>query len=426
MRIIIIGNGAAANQAAQTIQNIRDDCQILIFGHEACPLYSACALPDYLAGWIPRRKLFLKKYRDTGKQDIKTALNSLVEQIDVTEHRVMVNGKWTEYDRLLIATGSRPVIPPLPGSNLTGNFTVKTVADADAILAHNPARVAVVGAGNIGVEVAEVLRLRGCQVDLVEWMQRILPRNFDDRPAAMIKHMLHEHGIRVHTGEKVVEVRGEARVEGVQTDKRLIPCDTVIWAAGVRQNTELAARAGIAIGPLGGIKVDRCMQTSIAGIFACGDCIETFDIVTGQPVLSLLWSSARRQAEIAACNCSGQAAEYEGAFNFILEEIFDQTCLAMGLNYEAAQALNIPVTIQEDHCGDAYFRYLISGERLVGMQAINGGAAMGPYMYMIKSGKAIHTVLAAINNPAVFMKMPWYQGVGRVEAGAGQKTEVEQ
>lgn len=414
MRVIIIGNGAAANQAAETIQETCSDIEVSLYGQEEYPLYSACALPDYLAGWIPRHRLFLPKPDKDGKPGVKIMLNSPVEEIDAENKRILVNHQWAEYDNLIIATGSRSVIPPLPGNNLAGNYVLKTVADADAILAGNPMRIVVIGAGNIGVEVAEVMKLKGCEVTLVEWMARILPRNFDDLPAALIKEILEANGINIYTGEKVVEVQGKTCVEGVVTDKRFIPCDTAIWAAGVKQNTELAVRAGIATGALGGIIVNRFMQTNKAGVFACGDCIETFDIVTGQPVLSLLWSSAKRQAEIAALNSCGREVEYEGAFNFILEDIFEQTCLAMGLNLDAAEALSIPVTLREHHEEKSYVRYLMSGNRLVGMQAVNAGAALGPFMYIMKSGKSVDMIRAVVDNPALLITMPWYVEAVRI------------
>ncbi|MEN6327891.1 MAG: FAD-dependent oxidoreductase [Syntrophomonas sp.] len=403
MRIIIIGNGAAGNQAAQTIQNYDPEVEITILGAESIPFYSACALPDYLAGWIKREQLFLRNSLD--RHQVKIRLGQTVEDIKPDRQAVTAGGELLFYDRLIIASGSRPVLPNIPGTGLPGNFVIKSVQDIDRILAHNPRRIVVIGSGNIGIEAAETLEYRGCRVSIIEMMPRIMPRLFDEQPALLIRKILENHGIEIHTGEKAREVIGNDRVAGLVTDHREIACDTVIWAAGVRQNTELARAAGIEIGGLGGIKVDSQMKTSHPEIYACGDCVETSDLLTGKPALCLLWSCAKAQAEVAARNCLGEKIVYPGALKLVAEEAYGKPCVAAGLLEEELDTEGLKIIEQETE--NTYHRILIKDERIMGVQAVGSMEAVGPLLYLMKKMIKPSEIKRIVNSPALLKNMPW-------------------
>lgn len=403
MRIIVIGNGAAGNQAAQTIQNIDPEAEITILGAESIPFYSACALPDYLAGWIKREQLFLRSSLDRHRVEIR--LGQAVEDIKPDRQAVSSGGELLFYDRLIIASGSRPVLPNIPGTGLPGNYVIKSVHDIDRILAHNPRHVVVIGSGNIGIEAAETLEYRGCKVSIIEMMPRIMPRLFDEQPALLIRKILENHGIEIHTGEKAREVIGNNRVEGLITDCREISCDAVIWAAGVRQNTELARAAGIEIGSLGGIKIDSQMKTSRPEIYACGDCVETSDLLTGRPALCLLWSAAKAQAEVAARNCLGEKIVYPGALKLVAEEAYGKPCMAAGLLEEELDRNELKIIEQETE--NTYHRILIENERIMGIQAVGSLEAMGPLLYLMKKMVSPAEIKRIINSPVLLKNMPW-------------------
>jgi len=178
MRIAVIGNGAAGNEAAETIRKYDKDAEIIMFSQEDYPEYSPCALPDYIAGWIPRTRLFLKEHKDYEDKQIRTEFGSRVNEINIEKREVVVAGKAVSYDKLIIATGSKVFVPPVKGADLPGNFVLKSVSDVDSILDHGPKKVAVIGAGNIGVEIAAALKLQGCQVALVEVAERVMPKIF--------------------------------------------------------------------------------------------------------------------------------------------------------------------------------------------------------------------------------------------------------
>ncbi len=404
--IVIIGNGAAGNSAAETIRRHNTEVPIIMMARENLPAYSACALPDCLSGWVDRSHLFIKQMQDYSRLGITAEFGCSIKRIDTGQRLVITDQGTIPYGRLIIATGSRAVIPPVPGSDRTGNFVVKTVSDIDNITAHRPRRVLVVGSGNIGVEVAEALQMRGCEVTIVELMDYILPRIFDEKPARQLGRILTAHGIRLITGERVIGVDGGKHVEAAFTQQRTIACDTIIWAAGVKQNVELAQAAGIKLGNLGGIQVDSHLQTNIEGVYACGDCIESIDRLTGNPALSLLWPSAKRQGQVAALNCLGRATAYEGSVNLVIEDIYGTTAVSMGMPYTAL--LPRDITVWEGQTPGEYWRVLTEGELIMGMQAIGVNNGLGAVMTLMKKRISLSQFRQTAADPNIISKSPWF------------------
>lgn len=404
--IVIIGNGAAGNSAAETIRQENTAVPIIMIAREELPVYSACALPDCLAGGVNRDQLFLKGIGDYTRLGITTKFGCEIKQIDINQRTINTDKEAIAFDRLILATGSRAVIPPVPGSSLDGNFVVKTLDNIDKIMAHHPRQVLVVGSGNIGVEVAEALHMRGCRVTLVELLDHILPRIFDEKPARHLGEILKDHGITVLTNEKVVGVIGSHHVEEAITDLRTITCDTIIWAAGVKQNVEIAQTAGVQIGELGGIQVDSKLQTSAEGIYACGDCIESIDMLTGKPVLSLLWPNAKRQGQVAALNCLGHEAEYEGAVSMVVEDICGITAVSIGMTSAALGSKEIKVIEGQNH--NQYWRVLVQNDRIMGMQTIGITDGLGAVMTLMKKRTSLSEFRQAISDDSFVRKTAWY------------------
>ncbi|MDD3364798.1 MAG: FAD-dependent oxidoreductase [Syntrophomonas sp.] len=404
--IVIIGNGAAANSAAETIRKHDLEVPIVMVARENLPEYSACALPDCLSGWVDRSQLFIKQLTDYPQMGIQTRFGLEIKQIDTRERILISDQETIAYDQLILATGSRAIIPPVPGRDLLGNFVVKTVGDIDAILAYKARKVVVVGSGNIGIEVAEALQISGCQVTIVELMEAILPRIFDQEPAGRISRILSDRGIQVLTGERVLKISGDQRVETVTTDCRSIACDTVIWAAGVKQNVEVASAAGVKLGELGGIEVNSRMQTNIDGIYACGDCIESIDMLTGYPTLSLLWPNAKRQGQIAALNCLGQEMAYEGAVSLVAEDIYGITAVSMGLISRALAREEIRVLEGQDN--ELYWRVLVMDDRIIGMQTIGMSYGLGAVMALMKNRTPLSEFHRVAADPDLARRVAWY------------------
>ncbi len=412
MKVVIIGNGAAGNQAAETIRDLDQAAEILMISQEEFPAYSACALPDYLAGWIPRSGLFLKSAEDYADLGIKTLFGSRVGKIVPEDRALLLGNELIPYDKLILASGSRAIVPPLKGADLDGNFVVKSVSDLDKIVSHPSRRVVVVGSGNIGVEMAEAMQLQGKKVYLIELMESLMPRFLDGKPAGMLRDLLEENGITVHCGEKVLEVSGQTKVEGIITDKREIGCDTIIWAIGVRQNVELAREAGVEIGGLGGIKVNKRMECNLPDIFAAGDCIESFDMMSGEPRLSLLWPSAKRQGEIAAMNICGIGTEYEGAFDVVVEEIYDKTFVSVGSI--AAGLKDHDFKVEERDLKPGYYRFLLRDDCLAGIQLVGDCSGMGSLLTLLKKRVSLGGLQGMLDDEWLVQRMPWYRQAGNI------------
>ncbi|MEQ8200232.1 MAG: FAD-dependent oxidoreductase [Syntrophomonadaceae bacterium] len=409
--IVIVGNGAAGNRAAEIIRGYDPGAAITMVAREESPEYSACALPDYLSGWISREQLFIKQWSDYRKSNINIISGVNVARIDAGQKLLVTEQGDISYDRLILATGSRTFLPPVPGHDLPGNFAVKTVTDIDAIMAHRPQRAVVVGSGNIGVEMAASLKVRGCQVTLVEMRGQILPRIFDPESAGRIRGMLTTHGIRVFTGEELMAVSGCDRVEKVSTSQQVIACDTVVWAAGMKPEVEIASQAGIEIGELGAIKVDPFLQTNRPGIYACGDCIEAVDMLTGMPAQRMLWPNAKRQGEVAGLNCIGCQVAYEGAISLVTSEVFGVPVASMGLT--AAALTGQPVQVVEGECQGSHWRLLLVDDRIMGMQAIGITAGLGAVMAMMKNRVLITDFRKIVSDPELAQRAAWYLPAGR-------------
>jgi NADPH-dependent 2,4-dienoyl-CoA reductase/sulfur reductase-like enzyme/rhodanese-related sulfurtransferase len=296
---------------------------------------------------------------------------------------------WLSYDKLVLATGAKPVVPPIPGVKLANIFTLHGVQDAEAIkglLAQAKARdVVMVGGGLIGVEATEALAQSGCRVTVVEMLPQIL-RMLDWELARLVEQHMESHGVKVVTNAQVTGFEGDGRVSGVVTSQGRFPADMVILAIGVRPNADLARAAGLAIGPTGGIKVDETMRTSDPAIYAAGDCVETTDLVTGRPCFVPLGSTANKQARVAAINVCGGTDGFPGVLGSTVCKVFDFCVARTGLTEAAAREQGYDVTTvlvpDFDHAHYMPGAKLITlklvvetrTRKLLGAQAVGAGA----------------------------------------------------
>jgi NADH oxidase (H2O2-forming) len=366
-RFAIIGNGIAGATAAATIRRLNRKARITIISEEPHPVYSACVLADYLSGEIERQGVFIKSLRDYQQQNIRLVSSQKAMALDVGYKRVVLTSGHISYDKLIIATGSKPVIPNVEGKECQGVFTFKSLNDADMIHRWDGQEAVVVGSGPVGLEISLTLRKKGYRVVLIELLDRVLPRVFDEYPASIIKSILKEGGIEVLTREKLVRIAGTERVEAVITDKRRIKCDTVILAAGVRPEVGLVTGI-LELGKIGGILVDERMGTSVKDIYACGDCVEVKDLLSGCPALNLLWHNARKQGEVAGYNAAGMPCDYPGSFNLTGLNLFGTQVYSFGSTVGASQ--DRPEVIERKTDG-RYQRLILLHEVLIGAQSIN-------------------------------------------------------
>lgn len=414
MRVVVIGNGIAGFSAASTIRRLNESCNVTMIARETTPLYSACVLPDYISGKIPRDHTFVKTEEEYSRLDILTHFGLEAKEIHPHGRTVSLDdGRSIPYDSLILATGSDAIVF---GERKKGIFKLKTLEDADDILQHRGKRAVVIGAGAIGIEIAIALHARAYEVAIVEMMDQVLPLGLDQRGADKVRGMLEERGIAVFNGEHAIRTLGGERVEGLATDKRELGCDTLIWAVGMRPQVELARQAGIAIGQTGGIRVDAHMETSAPEIYACGDCVESSDILTGEPYLNLFWHNANRQGSVAAHNCIGQATAYPGSQNIVNVDVFGNQVVGFGFTEEAVHRFqDIPalrgkladLSIIEHEQNGSYCRLVILGDRCMGGQFINVTRDIGVLWSIMVKGTSIAGLLEMFANEAFMDRRPW-------------------
>ncbi len=343
MKYIIIGGVAGGATAAARIRRIDEHAEIVLFEKGEHISYANCGLPYYIGGTIADRdKLFVQTPEVFGRRfNIKVKTLSEVTKINPSAKTVTVKtvgGKeYTEsYDKLLLSPGASPVRPPLPGIDSEGIFTLRNVADTDAIKnymqTHKPGTAVIIGAGFIGLEMAENLHDAGIAVSVVEMADQVMAP-IDYSMASFVHEHLAQKGVSLYLG-KAVEAfeQTDGAINVKFKSGEVLKTDMVILSIGVRPNTMLASDAGLELGDMKGIKVNDYLQTSDENIYAVGDAIEFRHPITGMPWLNYLAGPANRQARIVADNMVfGNSSTYEGAIGTSVAKIFDLTVAATGL-----------------------------------------------------------------------------------------------
>ena len=348
MRILVIGGVAAGAGAATKARRTDETAEIVLLEKGGYVSFANCGLPYYIGGVIEDRDdlLLVSPELFKARFNIDVRLHNEVTGIDAAAKTVTVrtpSGETEEpYDKLIIATGGRPVTLPVPGNGKAGVYTVFTVPDADAImawLARGLKSAVVIGGGFIGLETAENLRARGLDVTLVEKLPQLMGTMDPEFSDVMVREF-QRLGIDVVTGVGVTEITGGDSADGVVLeDGRTLAADLVIMAAGVRGSTELAEKAGCRLGVSGGVWVDAGMRTSVPDIFAAGDIVECVNLVTGQKVRNPLAGAANKQGRVAGANAAGGNMRFPGALGTSILKVGGLIAARTGLNArEAAQA----------------------------------------------------------------------------------------
>ena len=300
---LILGAGPAGVIAAETIRKQAPADSITIVGDEGEPPYSRMAIPYLLIGKVGESGTYLRKSA-THFSDLRIKLlQTRVERIDTARKMVaLANGETVSFDTLLIATGSHPVQPPIPGIDSAGVHTCWTLADARAImdLAKPGARVLQLGAGFIGCIIMEALSARGVKLSVVEMGDRMVPRMMGPTAGGMIRDWVEAKGVEVFTGTRVESIQAGTPLQVRLSNGQTVAADLVISAAGVRPAIGFLKDSGITC--LLGVLTDEHLQTNVPGIYAAGDCAEAFDKVSGKAVVSAIQPNAAEQARVAALN----------------------------------------------------------------------------------------------------------------------------
>jgi len=360
MKVIIVGGVAGGASCAARLRRLDERAEILLVERGPYVSYANCGLPYHVGGLIEEESSLLvateATFRDSFAIDCRTrcevvAISAREKTVQLKHH---ATGEVTteRYDKLVLSPGAAPIRPPLPGIDLPGIFSVRTVldarnirawldragantrglkADAGVSTAPRPQRAVVVGGGFIGLEMVENLAHRGLEVTLIEKLSHVMPP-LDPEMARIVERYLTKHGVKLELNDGVAGFRpaAEGGLEVLTAAGKQHPADLVILAIGVRPETALAKLAGLELGQRGGIRVDEQMRTSNPDIFAVGDAVEVKDFVTGQWTLIPLAGPASRQGRIAAEVIAGRAARFRGTQGTSICKIFEGTIAQTG------------------------------------------------------------------------------------------------
>lgn len=319
MKHVVIGAGPSGIVAAETLRKLDPAASVTVVGEEPEPPYSRMALPYFLIRQIGEDGTYLRKGPDHFAKQRIDVVQDRVSTVDRAAHRLrLANGGELAYDKLLIATGSRPVAPPIPGMDLPGIFSCWTLADGRNIAerAKPGAKVLLMGAGFIGCIILEALAQSGADLTVVEMEDRMVPRMMNDTAGNLIKDWCQSHGVRVHTSTRVTGIAaGTAhrfRVD-LRTGQQL-DADLIVSATGVRPNVQFLEGSGIEVQQ--GILVNRHMQTNDPDIYAAGDVAQGRDFSTGEYSVQAIQPTATEHGQLAARNMAGRAdAIHRGSVN---------------------------------------------------------------------------------------------------------------
>jgi NAD(P)H-nitrite reductase large subunit len=398
MKYVIIGNSAAGNAAARTIISKDQGGEILILSDERHASYYRPLIPNLIDETVKEEHLFRDERSEP--QGVEKRLGQRVKRVEPQEKRITLEGdEQISYERLLIATGSSALRPPVDGVDAEGVYTMRTLADASALkkAVKETDRAVIIGGGRVGMKTASALKNKGLDVTVVEKMNYVVPLQFDRVAGEISTEAVQEKGIELILGQGIRAImKSNGQVKGVELeDGRQLETQVAVMATGVSANTDLAQNAGIAVNQ--GILVDPYMRTSVPDIYAAGDVVEAPDIVTNQPIVSGLWTNAVEMGTIAGRNMTGEEEVYAGAFGVLNAlELAHIPTVSVGL---VDPSSGNDYEIHAVRHGDDYRKLVLREGVLVGALLVGNIEGAGVYTGLIKRKIQVEPHLEALMAP---------------------------
>ena len=395
-KIVVIGGNAAGLTAASRARRLDPRLEITVLEKGPYISYSTCGIPYYVAGDVSAEQLLsFSPARLLSERNIEARTNVEIEEVLPSRKRVFGRRIDTgeriseQFDRLLIATGVKPRTSQIPGTGLGNVFSVTTLEDAVRFRSalERLRKIAIVGGGYVGLEMAESLRRVGKQVTIFERQNQVMP-SMDADMARIVEYELNRHGVGLRISTPVEALVGnDDHVTGVKAKGALglEPSDAVLLDTGVGPNTDLAETAGIRTGPTGAIAVSEYMETNVPGIFAAGNCAEAFCLLRRRPILHHIGTVAAKQGRIAGENLAGRRSKFAGTVGTTILKVFDLAVGRTGLSLDEASAERIPTVSARiealDHAayypdaGKIWIKLIVDREsrKLIGAQSAGYG-----------------------------------------------------
>lgn len=372
-KYVIVGNGIAGLSAAKEIRNIDKEGNITIITSEEYLTYYRVKLSHYISKSFDDDELLVNKKSWYDENNVEVILGKIVEKIDTEKKQVKLDdGKIVEYDKLLLANGSRPFVPPIGGKFKDGVFALRTLKDLRHIKKYFELceDVTVIGGGLLGLEAAWAIKELGKKVNVVEFFPYLLPRQLDRELADIVSQKLNDNGLNLYFDAAAEEILGETKAEGLKLkDGRKIKTDAILVSAGIRPNIDLVRGTPIEFDK--GVKVDKYLRTNIEDVYAAGDIAEVNGMVLG------LWTAANDQGKIAGANMAGNNKEYKMAQPFTTLSIGDISLFSVGNIKDFTDVLRY-----DD--GDNRYRLYLTDNKLT------GSILLGDISRMSKVRKAVN------------------------------------
>lgn len=351
LRVLVIGGVAAGTRAASKARRDDTSMEITIITEEEYISYAGCGLAYYIGGVVEDRKLLFARSPEVfrEKQNIEILLRHRADRIDTYDRMVHVTDlvagskNTLPFDRLLLATGATPVIPPIDGVQAKGIFTLHTIPDADSIVSFLKSNMVkstcIIGGGYIGVEMAENLSGRGIAVTVFEIESSLMPRMFDPDVSSIIAKHMESKGVHLALNTRVDTFLSDTTgtVSAVRAGGAEYDCGLAVLATGVKPNVTLAREARIVLGATGAIRVDEFMETSVRGVYAAGDCAESIHLVSRKPYWLPLGSTANKMGRVAGANIAGGAKKFPGVLGTAIVKVFELAAGRTGLSEQESK-----------------------------------------------------------------------------------------
>lgn len=396
MRHLIVGNGPAGISAAMTLRRTAPQDQVAVVSEEAQPFYSKVLTSYYVGGKVPYESILLASAEQLQGEGLQLLTGKKAVGLDPAAGEVTLSGgEKVQYDRLLLATGAEPFIPPIEGTKLQGVFTLWTHDDSVKMKewVREGQKAVVVGAGLVGLKAAEAFMMKGISVTVVELLDRVLPLVLPADDAAIVQKALEKKGVTIYTGTGVTRIGGSGRVQQVElSNGSTLDCDVVVIATGVRPNLKMAKSAGIAFGR--GILVNEYMETNLPGIYAAGDVAEGWDVARGRKFPNPTWGNASEQGRVAAYNMAGQRKPFQGAVTLNIFTFLGFSMAAVGIAQPEGDFLRVE-KYANPRTGD-YRKLILMGDRLVGGVAIGDVRMAGVWRGLIARRSPVASVAEAL------------------------------
>lgn len=396
-RYVVVGASAAGMAAAQAIRELDGQGSLIVLSAEADPPYFRPLIPFLVDGRKTAAEMALLGQGPYTAPGIEVRLESRATAIGPASRTVEINGRERlPYDRLLIATGSTPYLPPtVAGADTPGVFALRTLADARRLAerAASAKEAVLVGGGMLNLKTAFALLERGVGVTMVVTSPEVLSQIMEPEGAALVRAALANAGLRVLTGRSVVEVLGGAAgVSGVRLDSgEQLACQIVCIGKGVRPNVAFLAGSGMALD--GGVVVDANTRTSVPDVFAAGDVAVTFDSITGARMMTALWTNAVEMGRCAGRNMAGMPTAYTGTFGILnATQVAEVPFVSMGIVHTADKELEVHVAQSADTYRKTVFASAQGVTRLVGAVLVGDIAKAGLYRQVIRERMPVTTI----------------------------------